>query len=206
MVKKMAAQVEKKRAQINIKSANPNCGLEANIRTESLSLLIDGERQNVNVSDRKYYLSNGEYCILFKNALLQIAKLKLNRVELTTLLYLISTADKEGTININSSIISRTVSIDGGNIRKAIKKLKALNIIIEVDEKMKLNIESYAMHAWTGFMLNYNLTYSGKVAAFGGLLQLHPPLLGNNGEKIYESPRLGIERIKKIRQKIKKTN
>ena len=63
-----------KRKKIKISSESRTEGIKAEISAEEIGLILQDDQQ-VSIRHKKYYLQNGEYCILFKAALLEIAKL-----------------------------------------------------------------------------------------------------------------------------------
>ena len=199
------AELKKKINRVRIRHEDAHEGIKAELAAESLEVSLSDDEQ-IRIGAKKHYLNNGSYAIIFKDAMLKLLDLDLNKAELKTIIYLLAKADQEGNVDCNSRKIAPVIGMDASVIRKALKKLKNYKIVVEVNDRMKINLEGYQIHPWTDFQVSYHLSYSGSLKNFGELLKIHPPLLQTNGEQLYSSPRLLLEKMKEKKIRPKKEN
>lgn len=126
---------------------------------------------------KKHRFQNGGFITVFQDALFTIlTKGGLGKVELQILLYVLSTAGIDGSIETNLDIISEVLGIKKPNVSKGLKGLVQRNIVIRKDgnryDRTPLPMEL----SFNYDQINYNLAYNGKTANFRRKKEEHPAI------------------------------
>lgn len=126
---------------------------------------------------KKHKFQNGGFITVFQDALFTIlTQGGLGKAELQILLYVLSTAGIDGSIETNLDIISEVLGMKKPNVSKALKGLVQRNIVIRKDgnryDRTPLPMEL----SFNYDQINYNLAYNGKTANFKRKKEEHPPL------------------------------
>lgn len=128
----------------------------------------------------KKKLGNGNFIVVFQNAMLQIALHHnlFTRNEMTLLFYFLGTAGVGNSILIDYPTLVELLGIQRTNIVAAIRSLERKMIIVKSKVTRRKRDESQLMNLEINFdQLNYYLAYNGK---FGDHLKLkynHPNLV-----------------------------
>lgn len=126
---------------------------------------------------KKHKYNNGGFITVFQSALFTIlTKGKLNKVEYQVLVYVLSTAGIDGSIETNLDVISDILGVKKPNVSNALKGLIQRNIILRKDgnryDRAPLPMEL----SFNYDQLNYNLAYNGKTSQYNKNKNKHPAL------------------------------
>lgn len=146
---------------------------------------------------KRHKFHNGGFITVFQDALFTIlTQGKLGKVELQILLYVLSTAGIDGSIETNLDIMSEVLGVKKPNVSKALKGLVQRNIVIRKDgnryDRSPLPMEL----SFNYDQINYNLAYNGKTANYRRKKEEHPAIsLPGDQEGEWIDTRTGLSTI-----------
>lgn len=120
---------------------------------------------NVNITPKRHRLDNGNWIVIFQNALKTIAvDSNFSKGAYRVLLYLIAETEVTNDVKMPIQQVAEALKEDKGNIYRFLKELEEFNIIIR-DKKTKY------------IRLNYDLAYKGKFSNYKHVQFKDTPLL-----------------------------
>lgn len=126
---------------------------------------------------KKHKYNNGGFITIFQDAIRLIVRFgKLNKSEMALLLWMVGTAEIDGSVETNLDVLKTELNLDKGNISKALKGLVQRNIIIRKDGN-RYDREPLPMELSFNYdQINYNLAYNGKTSQYNKKKNKHPAL------------------------------
>lgn len=128
----------------------------------------------------RHRLNNGNFIVLFQEAMFEISKNKsLSRDEMRILLYLIGTAGINGSVDLTQQFICEELDIKRPNVSTAIKGLVARNIVVKSIKngaRMHKEPNLYTLSLQID-RLNYNMVWKGKIRDYKHVQHKDEPIL-----------------------------
>lgn len=128
---------------------------------------------------KRHKFTNGGFLTIFQKPLQAIVKDgKLSKSEMALLLWLLSTAGMDGSVDTNLKEIEEVLHLSKSMASRAVKGLVQRNIIIRRDgnrfDREPLSMELLLNNSYD--QLNYGLAYNGKTALFKEKKRKHPAI------------------------------
>ena len=133
-------------------------------RTIEMDIQVDANSDNSDwraiYAPKKYYFNNGDFATIFQPAMGEIAMSDMSKDEFRILFALIANMDMDSRVETKINSIAQTLSMNKGNVSKAINKLVDRNIIVKKRENSRYAFEVIFS------AINSNLAYRGKIKKF----------------------------------------
>lgn len=140
----------------------------------------------------KHKLNNGNFIVVFQNAMAEISKNGgcFTRNEFHLLFHFLGTAGLGNSIYTDYPTLVKELGIQRTHCVTALKSLERKGLIIKKGTGSRSKNESALMNVRMNFdQLNYNFAYNGKIKDFKNVQYDHPPLsidTNNGGPKQLE--------------------